>query len=305
MPRMNKRKRDEQRFGKAERLADLIHHARRAQLGVVVEATNVAEYYIGLMSKRSPSILSLKEDIPCARLPFDQMFVEAKRENLGRCRVGWGLASVSKNNDLALDAWTKNDGRDDFDRDWSSAVVGSGFAAWDGVAIHHLGLVVYHIDNYGRLAANPSFIASESASKLGEASDCDVLRFLTESLAPVLLALSFMHCKNVTLDAVDPDAALNRERRKAGLKPFVRYHTINIEPMKQVLRTEGGVEENGLKRALHICRGHFATYSDSFMGRPLAEPMTVWRPAHVRGQASEGVVFKDYRVSAPGQEGTA
>lgn len=118
-------------------------------------------------------------------------------------------------------------------------------------------------------------------------------------LPAAFLALSFMNCKNVVLEVVEPDRQLNRVRRRAGLKPFIRYHTINIEPMKKVLRTEGNVESEGLKRALHICRGHFATFSESFMGRPLAEPLTVWRPAHVRGEAKQGVVFKDYNVNPP------
>lgn len=112
-------------------------------------------------------------------------------------------------------------------------------------------------------------------------------------------ALSFMNCKNVTIDAQEPDRQINRERRKAGLKPFVRFHTINIEPMRSVLKSEGGIEENGLKRALHICRGHFATYSDRMFGRELETPVTVWRPAHVRGSAKEGLVISDYRVSGP------
>jgi hypothetical protein len=102
----------------------------------------------------------------------------------------------------------------------------------------------------------------------------------------------------VTLDAVEPDPHVNRERRRHGLKPFVRYHTINIEPMKKVLRTEGQIESQGLKRALHICRGHFSTYSEE---RPLFGKVagTFWIPAHVRGEAKEGLVISDYRVKGP------
>jgi hypothetical protein len=124
-------------------------------------------------------------------------------------------------------------------------------------------------------------------------------RFLQLAITPSLLALSFMNCKNVTVQPHDPNPAINRERHKARLKPFVRYHTINIEPMKQVLRTEGGVESNGLKKALHICRGHFATYTTSLMGRTLEKPVTVWKPAHVRGSAKQGIVVSDYSVKAP------
>ena len=112
---------------------------------------------------------------------------------------------------------------------------------------------------------------------------------------PALLALSFMHCKNISLQQNEPDRALNNKRRHAGLKPFVRYHTINIEPMKKVLKTEGNSETEGLKRALHICRGHFSTYSEE---RPLFGRIagTFWVPSHVRGSIKEGIVVSDYKV---------
>ena len=68
--------------------------------------------------------------------------------------------------------------------------------------------------------------------------------------------------------------------------------------MKATLQSEGGASKNGLKKALHICRGHFATYTQdaplfgNFVG-------TVWKPQHVRGNAQHGAVVKDYRVLAP------
>lgn len=113
-----------------------------------------------------------------------------------------------------------------------------------------------------------------------------------------MLAFCFMNCKNVTVQPVDPDAKLNRERTRHGLKPFLRYHTINIEPMRKVLKTEGGIETNGLKKALHICRGHFARYSED---KPLFGHTSglVWRPAHTRGAINQGVVISDYKVNAP------
>jgi hypothetical protein len=112
---------------------------------------------------------------------------------------------------------------------------------------------------------------------------------------PAFLAISFMNCKNVTTTIHETDRHLNRERQKHGLKPFLRYHTIDIEPMKRVLRTEGKIESTGLKRALHICRGHFATYSEE---RPLFGKVagTFWIPSHVRGTTEEGIVVSDYQV---------
>ena len=51
-------------------------------------------------------------------------------------------------------------------------------------------------------------------------------------------------------------------------------------------------------RRLHICRGHFATYSED---RPLLGKYAgrFWVPAHVRGRDLHGTVGKDDRVEAP------
>jgi hypothetical protein len=84
---------------------------------------------------------------------------------------------------------------------------------------------------------------------------------------------------------------------------FLRYHTVDIEPMKRVLWSEGQIESVGLKRALNIVRGHFSTYSEE---RPLFGKVagTFWIPCHVRGTVEEGVVASDYQVGAPRQKST-
>jgi hypothetical protein len=124
---------------------------------------------------------------------------------------------------------------------------------------------------------------------------------MSNVVGPGLLALSFLHCKNVTAIKQTPPKKLSKATQKRHGKPLVRYHTLEIEPMKQVLKHEGQVEKTGLKKALHICRGHFAHYSEE---KPLFGRIagTVWRPSHVRGSLDEGVVGKDYRVKEPKHE---
>lgn len=131
----------------------------------------------------------------------------------------------------------------------------------------------------------------------------DVLRGLGEEcmaqMNPILLALSFMHCKNVIQRAVKPEDWIVRNAQKKKRPIPVTYHVLDIEPMKTVLRTEGQSEKTGLKKALHICRGHFAAYDE----KPLFGKVrgTFWKPSHVRGSLSEGAVVKDYRVLEPKQ----
>lgn len=110
-----------------------------------------------------------------------------------------------------------------------------------------------------------------------------------------LLTASFMNCRNVQL-ADSPSEMSDKWHRRTKV-PKVTFKTLQIAPMRKVLRDEGGSDTTGLRKALHICRGHFATYTED---RPLFGHFvgTVWKEAHVRGNAKEGVVIKDYSVKA-------
>lgn len=118
-----------------------------------------------------------------------------------------------------------------------------------------------------------------------------------DAMQPALLALSFLHCKGVTTQLRDQQESrqVRRLRERKGDKPPVRYHVLQIEPMKRVLDQEGGAQETGITRALHICRGHFAKYTQE---RPLFGKFvgTVWREAHIRGRDAEHVVEKTYAL---------
>lgn len=128
---------------------------------------------------------------------------------------------------------------------------------------------------------------------------CDV--FFQGCLDPyhtALLAISFMHCKNVVLRQQTPPAVQQTAKQKRQrIQPHqpVTYHVLDIEPMKTILKTEGKSEQVGLQRALHICRGHFSTYTEDkkLFGKYAG---TFWIPQHVRGSAEVGFATKDYRI---------
>lgn len=117
-------------------------------------------------------------------------------------------------------------------------------------------------------------------------------------LYPAFLSLSFLNCKNVVRHVHNPSEVANRVRAKQRLQPLLKYYTLNINPMREVLRKEGGSERTGLRKALHICRGHFATYTSE---RPLFGRVTgtFWKPSHVKGTPTQGVIGKDYRPASP------
>lgn len=109
------------------------------------------------------------------------------------------------------------------------------------------------------------------------------------------LGLSFLNCRNVSRREV-VEQTPNRLVRRHNAPPEHRYYTLNIDPMREVLRREGKLNESSdMRRALHLCRGHFATYSED---RPLFGKLigTFWVPAHLRGLASAGTVTKDYTI---------
>lgn len=116
-----------------------------------------------------------------------------------------------------------------------------------------------------------------------------------------LLALSFLHCKNVSLSNVTPPERLSRAHQKRRGRPLMNFKTLEIKPMTRVLRHEGQSGQTGLKKALHICRGHFKDYSKhGLFGKYKG---LYWWDSHVRGQASEGRIVKDYAVHPPKAEG--
>jgi hypothetical protein len=111
------------------------------------------------------------------------------------------------------------------------------------------------------------------------------------------LGLSFFHCRNVAREELAVPTWHPTRDRKSKV-PALKFYTLNIGPMREVLRTEGRSEEVGLARALHICRGHFANYSEE---KPLfgKYPGRFWVPDHVKGRPEAGTVVKNYSAGPP------
>lgn len=144
-----------------------------------------------------------------------------------------------------------------------------------------------HVDRHGKLL---HAMLDGDGTIAAAFSDC---------LAPALLAMSFLHCRNVLTDPEPnrPPKLLRAYQKRHGVD-MVRFHTLQIEPMRKVLADAGAESATGLHKALHIARGHFRDYSE---GRGLFGKLhgIFWVDSHVRGRSSEGTVFKDYNVNAP------
>jgi len=118
-------------------------------------------------------------------------------------------------------------------------------------------------------------------------------RNLLGLVAPVLLAHSFIHCRNVEIVTDRPPAKVARKREKQDKHALV-YKTLKIAPVKRRALREDS-EASGEKLRLHICRGHFKDYRDGkgLFGRYNG---LFWWDMHVRGSSEMGEVRKDYEI---------
>ena len=115
------------------------------------------------------------------------------------------------------------------------------------------------------------------------------------------LTISFMHAKNVQLLERVAAPRLQKARIRNRKKPFVKYYVLEINPLKKLLSEEGNSSVNGVRQALHVCRGHFKDYRD---GRGLFGKFRgiYWWQEHARGNISAGVITKDYMVNPGSSE---
>jgi len=144
-----------------------------------------------------------------------------------------------------------------------------------GIQAPH-GTIFLAIDAEGRLLHTPSM---QTFCAPGQE---EMMKSFISWANPTLLAISFMHCKNVkTIDEQVPKPLAKKYHAKTGKWP-VRYKTIEIRPLKEILRREGRSDSQGLQKALHICRGHFRDYREGpgLFGK---YHQLVWTPATVRG----------------------
>lgn len=122
-------------------------------------------------------------------------------------------------------------------------------------------------------------------------------RGLATNFFPAYLAVSFMHCKNVTTEEIIPPEKLSKKFRKKHGRELIRYHILKIEPMRKILKTAGKSDKLGIPKALHICRGHFKDYRQSGLFGKI--PGIFWWESHIRGQKEEGIILKDYEIGKP------
>lgn len=290
-----------------------------------INIDNVAEYYW----LNEQEIYDFSKDIPYAKLPFDHCTFQYSPPKLAKIN-GLVQNSLFANTKVTVMAYEFDDSEKVFNMFNNVATVVQKFGdsvnaikkifneaedkqgklCWTILAliIHNRiqGFMYYGVNDGGQVPeeakckgviALPSPYLKQNGESI-ESIMADTRDLIYVFCTPVMLSVSFMHCKNVKRIENDPNIELSRQvkrqMQRKNQPPLDKYYTLEIEPMKEVLRKEGGIEHNGLKKALHICRGHFVHYDE----KPLFGKYkgTFWKPAHVRGGTEVGQIHKDYSV---------
>lgn len=268
------------------------------RLAVPIRIDNVAEYYL----LNAQDEWHIERDAPNLAPPFEEFWMEweepetivtdgfTKKNPRWRLRTGLFFRSA-----LVEDTITKWD----IDVSVFSGLKGGGISdsAYDfKMNVTANGEIPRRQDGRLCLSVIPSVRTTEyHARGLGrQPTDHEEMANAAYFLWPGILAISFMHCKNVDMiENVPPILPMTNKR--AQHPPRTKYYTLNIRPMQRILEDEGHISTNGLKQALHICRGHFKDYRDGagLFGRYKG---MYWWESQVRGDKKYGEVHKNYRV---------
>ncbi len=259
---------------------------KTAMKGVeVIVADNVARYVYHDTDQEYWDV----DDFPNLAPPFEKYWIEFKRVKSINSEVYGKVRSNSLPEIEYFGAFVES--QEVERQNWRWIINHSFFAGGRTGVIGPSAVYVLRLDDSGNAIDNGQWLMETTARETMDHRK----NFWGSISIPVNLAISFMHCKNVKLVEQDPHERRSRQWHKKKGRKLVRYHMLEIDRMKTILATEGQATEVGLKRALHICRGHFKDYRDGpgLFGK---YPVLVWTPNHLRGSAEQGVVVKDYEV---------
>lgn len=276
----------------------------------LIVADNVFKYIREISNKKDWYLL---KDVPNILPPFDNMFIETKnvkpfnsfsmlnnndKKIFEFTPARWGGHFITfdyKNINQAIDIFHKKNEEVIFKE------VNRKYGIYKNPNFKKkyrffVDIKLYYEINNKIKPINPSFqLIIDSKGKLINClENVKTARFQEMFAFPFFLATSFMHCKNVEYIENDYPEPVKKKREKRYGKSHKKYKTLKIKPMQKTLQKKGNVEKNGLKKALHICRGHFKDYRENGLFGKYHD--IYWWNSHVRGNKKAGEVEKDYEI---------
>lgn len=261
----------------------------KRQAGKIVESPClIADNVYDLSDSAIKDQFNVVSDFPLCVAPYDSLFVEYSLRETSEylLQVGVLMETYARDSEMAR---------------MQSSVLSDGFE-YHWIRYEHVWVVNKHSSGKPFFTG---FTACSYIAKDGHIVRCGDNAYLPKErqhgtfclILPVYLALSLCNAKNVSMNPIATNGHCEGAKIK-GKEPTIRYHVLEIDGIKRTLETEGDMANVGLKRALHLCRGHFAFYGENnkLFGKHSG---LIWRPQHVRGSAKQGVVVKDYSIAAP------
>ena len=278
-----------------------------------VDATNVTDW----MSQQGPdAIMDEVLEQPGLMPPWDTAWIEWdwSRENLlidswpvkrGGCLIWSGLNVTHELMEEAVRRWPGERIREWYAQPHRMIVLGP-YLPWQGgvigpwgywsVAMDERGTPVMYEEEHLEVFGLGQRIMQERSRDTGQVADGVLPIKMATYIA--LRTFQFANCSNVDLVEVTPHLSRQQRRwhERTG-EPINTWHELQIGSMGG-RRYEPGERKavQGLVRQ-HICRGHFATYTDEgklfgkYTGR-------FWIPATVKGNPERGRADKGYVVEA-------
>ena len=265
--------------------ANYMFHRRFNETGAVaVDISNVAKWFYQNDLLHNPENIS--DIFPSMRLPWKRPWFEfkmPKKDPVGLSGFS-GKTIIVQAQELKVD-W------DDIEEKYLTEFMVS--IVLNGLPVTVID-VVYGLDEGGIPTNNFNVQGLHDMFEQYKEDEESTLILLSMFTFPVLMAISLLGCINVSyIDRMLPRSYLRRCKRSGSVP--VKYKTLDIELFRKQVRQDVQPGESEIKRALHICRGNFAHYTED---KPLFGKYTgtYWRPMHVRGSKQFGEVIKDYRV---------
>ena len=241
-------------------------------------------------AKEERQLRAVNQKMGATRPPFDEVWMEAE------------IPKSPEGNPLAI---ALSGGRLAERVGWCISTVGSEVSAglYFSLGQKVFGPVVCCIWNMDEVGCIDSKIELHPTEIYGWMHEDITLKFqhwcIDVCLPTLTYALAFLNCKNVKQAQIEPNSKLSKRWRKKTGKPLSRYHVLTVgrtyDAKRERVETHREGSE-GHRKAQHITRGHFRTYTPE---KPLFGHWhgTLWVASHVRGSKEEGVVSKSYKLA--------
>lgn len=137
-----------------------------------------------------------------------------------------------------------------------------------------------------------SYLTEEAFPNSGFPNSRELMWQDQGDLTVLSAAVKLLNCKNVTTEQCIPSEKLNKKRIKNNKHPLFSYHLLVLKPTTQY---EKSIPQHLWENRVHLCRGHFKTYTEEnkLFGRLTGR---YWWQPQARGNKKLGVVMKDYVV---------